>query len=67
MPGNVRSKKAKNSELLAQRKEALFSKTLGIVANEVSVSYTGTSKAMVAAAWRRHGEIIAVKVEFFTQ
>ena len=44
-----------------------FSKTLGTVANEVSVSYTGTSKAMVAAAWRRHGEIIAVKVEFFTQ
>ena len=42
-----------------------FSKTLGTVANEVSVSYTGTSKAMVAAAWRRHGEIIAVKVEFF--
>ena len=42
-----------------------FTKTLGIVANEVSVSYTGTSKAMVAAAWRRHGEIIAVKVEFF--
>ena len=28
MPGNVRSKKAKNSELLAQRKEALFSRTL---------------------------------------
>ena len=28
MPGNVRSKKAKNSEILAQRKEALFSRTL---------------------------------------
>ena len=28
MLGNVRSKKAKNSELLAQRKKALFSRTL---------------------------------------